>query len=166
MARPALFLHPGVRLILILGAWVPSSGAQAHSSPADASVEILRPLAIQKEQDLHLGQIVIDGEGGTVTIAPDGNRECSVALRCTGQTSPALFRIAGSGEQVDILIRFEDHLVGPGGAQMPARLQLASDEITLMENGTLLPVGARIEILPGQNEGLYRGQFEISLSYQ
>lgn len=167
MARLGLHSHPIVQAILMLCAWAPSSGAQAQSSlPPSASVEILRPLVVENEQDLDLGRVTVAGEGGTVEIAPDGVRTCSAALSCSGEATPAIFRLAGSGESVALSVRFAQRLVGPNNSQIPARLSLPMTELVLSEQGTYVPIGAIVEISSDQPVGSYAGKFDITLSYQ
>lgn len=168
MARIGLLSHPIVQPILIICAWAPSSGAQAHFSPPppSAAVEILRPLSVENEQDLDLGLVVVASEGGTVEVAPDGARTCSATLQCSGEAMPAVFRLSGGGESVALSVRFDQYLVGPNDFRLPARLSLPFADLVLSEQGAQVPVGAVVEILPGQPAGSYSAKFDITVSYQ
>lgn len=167
MARLDFMSHPMIRPILMLCAWVPSSGAQAlPPSAGDASVEILRPVTVTSERNLDFGRVVIADQGGTVEITPDGTRNCSAALECSGAVSPAMVRLTGAEEWVTLSVRFDDRLVGPDDTHIAARLRLETTELAITGEGTLVPIGATAEILPGQPSGNYAGEFDIIVSYQ
>ena len=167
MARFDFISHPVIRSLLLICAWVPSSGAQALSpQTGDAVVEILRPLAVSNEQDLDFGRVIVAGEAGTIEIATDGTRTCSASLDCSGSVSPALFNVSGSGEWVGLNLNFDGNLIGPQGTKIPVALSLGETELAVVRDGTQVPVGARAEIVPGQPAGVYAAQFEITVSYQ
>ena len=74
------------------------SAVQAAEASADAKVEVLKPLSLEKTADMDFGAVAVNGSGtATLDFDADGAGEltCSADIVCVGTSNLAGFRVFG-----------------------------------------------------------------------
>lgn len=157
---------------LLIGAVASPAMAQVMADDdATASITILAPITVTKDQDLQLGTIVVSGAGsyqlagdGTVTDSPGAVD----AFAGGAATQVATFDItADASASYDVVV--EDSVTLTSGANT---LTLSTDESGLVVNGgaglsgaRTVSVGGRIVFAGAEPAGLYTGTVNLEASY-
>lgn len=168
----------GLRLVktaALAAAFAAGFAAPAHGATVTAQVnaQVVKPLAIQKRQDLDLGTIVLgpgNWSGAIVRLARTGSLTCPANVTCTGVTSVAIYNVAGSnGQTVRINVPVVT-LVNQFDATK--KLTLTPDNqatVTLTNSGnpgTNVPIGGSITVDSTTAGGTYVGTFNVTADYQ
>ena len=163
-----------VAILLIAGF---SNNLMAQNTATDAAAAfatIIAPITITKSADLNFGD-VIDGTG-TVTLDTAGARTSdyqAFAGSQIGTVSAASFAITGQGTYTyAITVPTTDvTLTAVGEATMIVNAFVASSSDGLGLTGTLssgtdnVIVGATLNVIAGQEIGLYTGTFDVTVAY-
>jgi Domain of unknown function (DUF4402) len=163
----------------IVAAAMASSGAHAATANANAKVEILTPVTINKTSDLDFGLIATSGAGTVVVAQSGGAKSCTGLVTCVGTTGVlGSFDVtAASGQTISVSVG-STSLVGPvGSVAMPAALRLAGTLITTNAGSTAgtytslvaaktVTVGGTVTVGAVQLAGVYNGAFTLTADYQ
>jgi Domain of unknown function (DUF4402) len=158
------------------------AGARANTM-GEATAVVVSRLSLIKTQDLDFGRIVSTASAGTVTIAPSGSRSKAGGVVLAGAGGqPAVFAGYGLPNQtVSISVSASSYLlVRQGGSetmridtliigsnphtQLTTRAQ--SFRIASSSGMFAFPVGATLRVGARQVQGIYRGNFLVTISYQ
>ena len=159
----AKFAPLGVAVIAIA---MTSTTAHAATANADAKATILKQVTVTNTSLLDFGTVVVGTTGGNVALkSSDGSVTCDAALVCTGTTKAAAFKIVGTtGETVKIDVAKTVTLTN-GGNNMIA--SLSSSAASLVLNGTdNFTVGGTLAVGANQANGIYTGNFGVTVNYQ
>lgn|GEM_PF-3510311 len=137
---------------------------------AEAGATIIDSLSIAKASDLDIGIVVPDArKAGIVRIGADGEAECDAALVClTASVTPARFVVQGRPGYAYSVTLPEEIVMSNGEAELhiSALTRSASNDDTLDLAGLgTLSIGGSVEVAPGQQAGLYEGQFHVTVEY-
>lgn len=144
--------------------------AAPFTATAQAKAKVLKQISVTKAADLDFGTIVVSTSAGTVAIDASGSRTCDAALTCSGTVSAAAFTIGGTrNEAVTItsdaavtLINADD-----GSQTMTASLVRSANGLTLSNAGKgTFNVGGTLSVAASQLDGLYSGDFNVTVDYQ
>ncbi|MBD3730969.1 MAG: DUF4402 domain-containing protein [Sphingomonadales bacterium] len=160
-----------------------AGAAQAQSASAGATAEVVPPATLYKDTDLDFGMIATAGAGGSLTLnatsgavtttgdlAPVASHPASRALFIanapvgavmvySGDSTVTLTRNGGT-ETMTALLSYgtDSSLVTATVLGLPIGVKAMQPEQHFLVGGTLL-VGA------GQAQGLYEGQFTLSITF-
>lgn len=168
-----------------------ATGSVAHAAAtasANASVEVLRPLKLEKVDDMYFGAVAVNG-AGTATLAADGTLTCSADLVCTGTPVLAEFTVtegtpnkqvtidlptnidlrlntlaatdvATTAQKIELSNYVTDATAGSDGAGGTAYSVMlnASSVANFQVGGTLNFDGSEVA-------GTYEGTFDVSVEY-
>ena len=151
-----------------LGATVAS--AAPVTATAQAKAKVLKQISVTKAADLDFGTIVVSTSAGTVAIDAAGSRTCDAALTCSGTVSAAAFAIGGTkNEAVTITSDPSVTLINAldGSQTMTAALVRSANGLTLDNSGKgSFNVGGTLSVAASQLDGLYSGDFNVTVDYQ
>lgn len=158
---------------LLVGFAVAPAGAQvSNAASAGIWATIVKSLTVTKADDLRFGQIAPGAQACTVVLSPLGARhvtagDCMLAF---GEAfSAAKFVVDGSADE-----NFSISFVAPGSVSNGLNEMTISDFTadvgtggTLDANGEAeFTVGATLAIAAGQPQGLYEGDFTVTVEYE
>lgn len=168
----------GLRLVRIaaLGAAFAAgfaAPAQGATITAQVNAQVIKPLVIEKRQDLDLGTIVLgpgSWSGAIVRLTRAGAFTCPANVTCSGAKSVAIYNVAGSQGQV---VRINVPSVTlTNQLDATKKLVLTPDNqatVTLTNSGnpgTSVPIGGSITINSTTAGGTYVGTFNVTADYQ
>lgn len=147
--------------------------AQGATVTAQVNAQVVKPLAIEKRQDLDLGTIVLgpgNWSGAVVLLARTGRLTCPANVTCTGATSVAIYNVAGSNGQT---VRINVPIVTlVNQLDATKKLTLTPDNqatVTLTNSGnpgTNVSIGGSITVDSTTAGGTYLGTFNVTADYQ
>lgn len=161
----------GSRLLTLLAIplMLTATSAAAETASGNARVRVLQPINFAILLETDFGQIVAGGSGGTVLLNPlDGTRDCTASgMTCTGSYSVARLILTGSDAIVTITYDPNFTLTGPGSPMTVAPLFVGGSGSQIMLTGgtATIDFGAALTVNPNQVEGVYSGDFTISVNY-
>lgn len=160
--------HPLMSLLFVAvpSAFSSSADAQARTTSADASVRILPAASAEQVTPLDFGRVLPSGQGGILTMAPDGAIQCTGGLRCDSRGTPGLFKLSGADDLITVSVSPSVTLAGPGGESIALQPLLSLSEIRLNGGTGALQVGGVLTLAAGQAPGRYAGTYIIDLQYQ
>jgi hypothetical protein len=145
------------------------------SSQADARATILRPLSIVADRDLDLGTIVLSGTGAytqQVGITRAGVFSCGGAsLTCSGNTQTAQYTVTGTNMQT-VTVNVSNSITLNNQTDNLSSLAMAVDAPATVSLGTSgnsgvqFDIGGSIQVSNTTPDGVYVGQFDVSVEYQ
>jgi hypothetical protein len=167
-----------IKRTLIAVAALGTIGAAANSyavtGTATGTATVITPIGITKTADLDFGSFssITDGAGGTVVIAPNGNRSATgdVALSTVGSAtvSAASFNVAGQADATYAITLPESATLTNGANTMSIDTFTSSPGTsgTLDNTGKQsLAVGGTLHVGATQAAGTYAGTFNVSVEY-
>jgi spore coat protein U-like protein len=170
-----------VLLFAACGFALPAQAQLTARATTSANTIVVNPLSFNQVQALHFGNIYATNTAGTVTVAPSGIRTAVGSIVLVGaQHRPAVFAGEGTPNQrVDISIGAANvFLTGPGVRMRVRDFVIGSTPTAVLTttpqrfrigsvNGLFqFPVGATLEVGANQAPGIYRGTWNITLTYQ
>ena len=156
-----------------------SFGQQEGTASATSSVTIIKPITITKERDLVFGSIVSSTTSDVVVTLTAAQTPSVTAtgfgvnegdpLSVTGDTrTSAQFDITGDANKTFSIIHDATVTMAGLGASMTVTLSK-----NLNDSGNALSLGAATLYMGGsftipadQTEGLYSGQFDVTVAYE
>ena len=141
--------------------------AQVAADPIGrARVNVIKPLELAAEQDLHFGNVIV-WDAGTVQIDKDtGDITCPATLECDPVGTVAQYRVRGtngytvtvntSGSQLSNGTTFLNFT--PAG---PATVPLTNSG----QAGVVFNVGGQVAIPANATGGLYVGDMTVTVNY-
>ncbi len=158
--------------IVIVAAGGVVGPAQAATASANATANVVTPIAIAKTADLVFGSFTTSAAGQTITVSAAGVRSASGAVPMTGATSAAAFNVTGSGA-LTYAITLPTTVSMITGTGATAAETMAVTGFTSNPSGTgaltagaqLLAVGGTLTTVAAQVAGAYTGTFNVSVDY-
>lgn len=151
----------------------PAIAAAANTATANASVNIVSPLTLQKDADLNFGTIVGPFTGQIVHVNASGLSDCAtVGLTCSGTPASAKFTVTGTKGQ-PVVLTIPNSVVlnntGPGGGSL--NVDLSGDKpVNPTLDGTTgkasFAIGGKLTLASGATDGLYTSTFDVTANYQ
>lgn len=147
------------------------NAANAVVQTSSARAVTLKPLSIVKLRDLEFGGLIPSGAAGTVVIDPttDDRTVTGGVTEAGGTTQAAQFYTYGGPLQLVVVTR------GPlptltragGGSMNVTALTLNGPTIRFINNAGLLDlrVGGTLAVNANQPDGVYTGNFNITVDY-
>jgi Mat/Ecp fimbriae major subunit len=145
-----------------------STGAQAATATATAKAEILQQITVTKNADLDYAVIVSAATAGTVQVSTAGVRTCAAVLTCTNTATAADFSVAGTtAKVVTISVPASVSLVS-GANSMSSTLvgSAATMTISATPANNKFQVGGTLSVGANQADGVYTGNFTVTVNYQ
>jgi Mat/Ecp fimbriae major subunit len=145
-----------------------STGAQAATATAAAKAEILQQVTVTKNADLDYAVIVTGAAASTVQVSTAGVRTCGVGLTCTGTAVAADFTVAGTtGKVVTISVPASVSLTS-GANNMSSTLVGSAALMTISATAAnnKFQVGGTLSVGASQADGVYSGNFTVTVNYQ
>jgi hypothetical protein len=169
------FLFAGLFVMALATQQVKAQDGISATGTADVKATLIRPITIEKVDDLNFGTIVVPSTtaGGTVKVDV-GTTEVTgtdiiLAESLGGPLTAASFTVSGDANATyTIALPEAVTITEPGGGEMTVT-GFTSDLVspaTLPETGTqTLKVGATLTVKAGQAAGEYTGSFDVIVTY-
>ena len=149
-----------------------STGAHAGTQAGTAKVITLKPLSIVKLRDLDFGRLASGTTAGTVVIEPttDARLTTGGTLAAGGTPLAAQFYTYGTAGLVLQVTRGPLPVLsraGGGATMNVTQLTLNGPTIRLLNAAGLidLRVGGTLAVAANQLDGIYSGNFDITVTY-
>jgi hypothetical protein len=164
---------PMLRIALALAALataaVPATPATAAQIAAQTSVNVVKPVALTKLQDMDFGSLAFSSFTGTrtITISQAGALTCAADIVCSGAPKAASFNVQGTNRMV-VLISVAGGTMSNGTESIPFTPN-APASITMVNSGAPgfdFGIGGSISVDPGLVGGLYTGTMTVTADYQ
>jgi hypothetical protein len=143
--------------------------ASAASTTAVTTVNVIKPVALAKLQDMDFGTLTFGGFTGTrtITISQAGVFSCAADIVCSGAAKPARFNIQGTNKMtVGIVVSGGTLSNGtesiPFTHSAPASVYLPNSGAPGVDIG----VGGSIVVSPTLLGGVYTGTLTVTAEYQ
>lgn len=169
MSRP---FHPRIAVALALAAAPAQLSAATPPSNVSAAVQLLRPLTVQKVQDLDFGWVSAPA-AGTIVVDPASGAATTTGglIRIGGTPQPAKFTGAAGGSSV-VNIKLPNQpvtLTRVGGTETISlskfTLDGASKRAMAQASSFDFKVGGTLTIGANQADGDYQGTFTVTVQY-
>lgn len=159
--------------LLFVGFGVVPAGAQvSNATSAGIWVTIVKSLTVTKADDLRFGHIAPGAQACTVMLSPSGVRSVTAGdcmLAFGSAFGSAKFVVDGAADE-----NFSITFAGPGTVSSGSNHMAVTDFVADVGNsGTLngsgqaeFAVGATLAIAPGQPQGMYEGDFTVTVEYE
>jgi len=149
----------------------PAVAAPTGSSngPATARARIVKPLTLERVQNLDFGDIVVQ-DSGTATIDLAGAISCTGGLTCAATGTAAEYKVTGTNNQVVYITKPPVTLTNSVNPGTPLTLTLTGPaSVTLPNSGATgmnFNIGGSVPIAASTNEGVYMGDLAVTVDYQ
>lgn len=158
-------LLPAVALAALAAA-TPAGAAQVT---AVTSVNVVKPVALAKLQDMNFGTLTFAGFTGSRTIALSrlGAITCATDIVCSGATTQARFNVTGTNK-LTVLLTYSGGTLSNGTDSIPFAAN-GPASITLTSSGapgTDFDIGGALTISPELVGGVYSGTMTVTAEYQ
>jgi Mat/Ecp fimbriae major subunit len=141
------------------------TAASAATANADARATILRQITVTKTADLDYATIVTGAAASTVQVSTAGVRTCGSGLVCTGTVTAAGFSVVGTVGQVATVSVPATVTLTSGANTMSSTLVSSTSSITLAALNSFT-VGGTLSVGANQADGVYLGNFTVTVDYQ
>lgn len=142
-----------------------ASAASAATASAVARASILRQITVTKTADLDYATIVTGAAASTVVITPAGARTCGAGLVCSGTATAAGFSVVGTIGQVATVSVPANVTLTSGANNMTSTLVSSAATLTLAAANSF-NVGGTLAVGANQADGVYTGNFTVTVDYQ
>ena len=151
-----------------------SFGQNTDNATASAGANIISPLTITKDTDLHFGDLVPSTtESVTVVMSQSGViTSAAQYYLSTGNRTAASFKITGQPNHSYNIVADETvTLAGPSGSTMTLtfdpNLSITGTTITMPSSGTeTLNLGGSLVLAANQVSGTYTVDFDVTVAYE
>lgn len=145
-----------------------STGAQAATATAQAKAEILQQITVTKNADLDYAVIVTGATASTVQVSTAGVRTCGSGLTCTGTAAAADFTVAGTTGKVATISVPASVSLTSGANSMSSTLVGSASTLTISATAAnnKFQVGGTLSVGANQADGVYSGNFTVTVNYQ
>lgn len=162
-------LNKKIALIGAAMAAMVSTGANAATETATATVEILAPVTLTQTAGLDFGIVAAGTVAGTATIGIGGNTAtCSLGLACVGTSSRGVFDVVGADTTTVLISVDASTTLSNGTPADDMGLTLDPSVTSIVADGTAQTfyVGGVLSIAGNQTAGTYTGTYDVSAEYQ
>ena len=149
----------------------PAFAAATNQASANATVNIVSPLTLTKKTDLNFGTVIGPFAGEKVEVSTAGLRNCST-LTCSGNASvsAANFAVSGGTASQPLTVTVDTSTTLTGSVSGSLTLDLTTDVPTGVATDTsgnaTFGVGGSITIPSTTADGVYSGNFNVTVQYQ
>jgi hypothetical protein len=147
--------------------------AESATVTAQVNAQVVKPLAIQKRQDLDLGTMILgpgNWSGAIVRLSRAGVLTCPANLTCSGTTAVAIYNVAGSNGQVVRMNVPNVTLVNQLDSSKTLILTPDNQATVTLTNsgnpGSNVPIGGSVTLSSTTAGGTYVGTFNVTADYQ
>ena len=163
MRRSSLFLATTLATLAI------ASPASAAQTTAVTSVNVVKPVALAKLQDMDFGTLTFAGFTGTRTIVLSrlGAITCAADIVCSGTTKQARFNITGTNRLV-VMLTYTGGTLSNGTDSIPF-IANGPASVTMINSGAPgldIDVGGSLTMSPTLVGGVYSGTMTLTADYQ
>ena len=163
MRRFSFFLAASLAAVAI------ASPATAAQTTAVTSVNVVRPVALSKLQDMDFGTLSFAGFTGSRTIALSrlGAVTCAADIVCSGVGKQARFNITGTNKLV-VLLTYSGGTLSNGTDSIPFTAN-GPASVTMINSGAPgldVDIGGSLTISPTLIGGVYSGTMTLTAEYQ
>ena len=164
-----------VTIAALAAAFAAGFGAPAKGATVTAQVnaQVVKPLTIERVQDLDLGTMVLgpgSWSGATVKLSRAGILTCPANLTCSGATQVAIYNVVGTKSQQVVMTVPKVTLVNQLDSSKTLVLTPDNQATVQLTNsgkpGTNVPIGGSITINSTTAGGTYVGTFNVTADYQ
>ncbi len=161
------------RYLLVLAALLAASASTAPAIAAQVtavtSVNVVKPVALSKLQDMNFGTLTFAGFSGSrsIVLSRLGAITCAADIVCSGSSQQARFNVTGTN-RLTVLLTYSGGTLSNGTDSIP----FAADgpaSITLTSSGspgTDFDIGGSLTISPALVGGVYSGTMTVTADYQ
>jgi hypothetical protein len=144
------------------------AAAQVAANPVGrARVNIIKPLSLAAEQDLHFGNVIV-WDAGTVDIDRlTGNITCPAVLECDPAGTVAQYRVRGTNGYT-VTVNTSASLLSNGGPVDLTFTPSGPGTVALTNSGqvgVVFNVGGAVAIPANATAGLYVGDMDVTVNY-
>ncbi|TPG56489.1 DUF4402 domain-containing protein [Sphingomonas glacialis] len=135
----------------------PALASNPHGAP---SVEMLR--------EIDFGTLALGGNGGQITVSPNGALSCSGGLQCLGGQSAGAFAITGAKDEI-VSIIVSPAMLDDGKGHRLRAVFTPSDRTMVLRPGNAknpFTMGGTLTASGALVEGSYSGTFDVIVEYQ
>lgn len=147
--------------------------AQGATITAQVQAQVVKPLTIEKVQDLDLGTMVLgpgSWSGATVSLSRNGTLTCPSNVTCNGATSVAIYNVAGTKSQIIVMNVPKVTMVNQLDSSKTLLLTPDNQATVQLTNsgkpGSNVPIGGSITLNSTTSSGTYVGTFNVTADYQ
>jgi Mat/Ecp fimbriae major subunit len=149
--------------------------AAANDATANATVNIVSPLTLENKTGLNFGTVVAPAagfSGETVEVSTGGVRTCAAALICTAaaSVSAAKFHVKDGTASQPLTVTVDNSATLTGSVSGSLTVDLTTDlpsgVVTDASGLADFFVGGTLTIPTSTVDGVYAGQFNVSVQYQ
>lgn len=141
------------------------------TATANAAASIIGPLWIAKTADLNFGAIVPSSTAGTVVVGTDNSRTGTGGVTLISQLgthSAASFMVSGSkNKHFDVILPSNETLTREGGTETMTVSKFTENAPKKLNHDgeAVFSVGATLAVVANQAGGLYKGTFNVTVTY-
>jgi Mat/Ecp fimbriae major subunit len=156
----------------VIAAAMASTSAYAATETADATVNVLGPIAITVDNSLDFGTVAPGPSGGTVALTAASDVAVCTGVACLpGSSKRGEFHIstAINGAVINIAVDNAIDLTGAGDPMSLTGLSMSDADGKITYSSTTpeaVFVGGTLTVNAGQAAGVYTGSFDITADYQ
>ena len=154
----------------VLAVGLGATGANAATTSATATAEIVEAITITEDAQLDFATIVPAAAASTVSVSTAGARVCGAGLTCSGTAAAGAFTAEGSdGYAVDISVDASTSLDDGAGGGAPMNvtgIAASASTATLTGGSASFTVGGTLNVGANQVAGVYTGNSNVSVNYQ
>ena len=164
-----LLISAGALAALALS--TPAFAAASNTAQADATVNIVSPLALTNTSPLNFGTVIGPFNGETVEVDTAGGRTCG-GLLCSGNASvsAANFDVTNGTASQALTVTVDPSVTLTGSVSGSLDVDLTTDVPTGVSTdasgNATFGVGGSLAIPSGTADGVYTGTFNVSVQYQ
>ena len=152
-----------------------ATGAYAQvTATANASAQILTPIAITKRADMNFGNLAVNATAGTIVLTPASSRTATGGVTFlsgnSGSVTAGSFEVTGlAGATYSITLPAGPTIISYMGNDMTvdAWTSTPTPTGTLVGGSDIIDVGATLHVPPSSPAGLYTSAtpFEVTVNY-
>jgi hypothetical protein len=141
--------------------------AQSPTASANATAEILSPIALAKNSDLVFGSITPTGTAGTVSLSAAGSRTPTNVTLASGAFNAASFTATGTGSQTFTITPDSSATLNgtPSGTMTVDTFTTSAGAGTLASGTQTFTLGGTLHVGANQAAGSYTGSFNVTVAY-
>ena len=165
------------RKLLVLGillALFATESIGQVTATANASAQILTPIAITKRTDMNFGNLAVNATAGTIVLTPAGSRSATGGVTFlsgnSGTVTAGSFEVTGlAGATYSITLPTGPTIISFSGNDMTVDTWVSTPTPTgtLVGGTDILDVGATLHVPASSPAGLYTSAtpFEVTVNY-
>ena len=156
----------------MIAAALASTSAYAATETADATVNVLGPIAITVDSALNFGTVAPGASGDTVAVGTGSNTAVCTGVACLpGTAQRGQFHISAgmNGAVINIAVNNVVDLTGAGAPMALTGLSMSDADGKITYSSTTpeaVYVGGTLTVAANQTPGVYTGHFDITADYQ